>query len=280
MELKYISLAIKILAVLVPLVFIYFIRRVAIATRMEQLAGKTKESLTSKMKTSKIDFFNFNRIKLYLSKNGIDYVSKSRVDPFSYIGIKMVISLLGFIVGVGLSGTLAGIGCLVVAFILPDLIVKKSNDKDNEAMMDDIRTMYDTLKIQTKAGVFLDYALSECYLGVKNKRLKVALLELNSKIITRNDIGAAIDQFNLQFSNKYLDTFCVIIKQSLQSGQSVQVLEDMSNQMVDINRAKALKEKQSLDRNLQIYQLLLMIGIIVTCVFVLLSEVDMSLMNF
>ena len=46
-----------------------------------------------------------------------------------------------------------------------------------------------TLKIQTKAGVFLSYSLSECYLIVKNARLKAAMLEMTNKIVIKNDVN-------------------------------------------------------------------------------------------
>ena len=47
------------------------------------------------------------------------------------------------------------------------------------------------------------------------------------KIVIKNDIESAVIEFNKCFENSYIDTLCVTIKQSLESGKSVQILEDL-----------------------------------------------------
>lgn len=54
-------------------------------------------------------------------------------------------------------------------------------------MLNDIRLIYDTLKIQSKSGVYITDILSECQLLVQMPRLKKALMELTMKFI-RNTI--------------------------------------------------------------------------------------------
>ena len=110
--------------------------------------------------------------------------------------------------------------------------------------MADMKCMYDTLTIKTEAGVFFTDALPECYRAVEHPRLKAALLELNAGIIVNNDIEEAILAFNRRFKNQYIATFCIIIRQALESGQTLQILNDMSGQLADIQKAIHAAEKE------------------------------------
>ena len=64
-------------------------------------------------------------------------------------------------------------------------------------MMPDIKVIYDTLRIQTKAGVFINEALGQCYLKVRNERLKEALLILNGKLIRDKDIETSFHSISM-----------------------------------------------------------------------------------
>lgn len=248
---------------------------------MKKLARNTRSSLETALSKSKIEFLNVDNINRYLSKYGVFYMFHNKIDPLLYLIIKCFCGLLGIfiVVKAGLFIWLF-LPSALLGFYIPDFLFHISNRSDNEEMMDDIKSMYDTLRIQTKAGVFLTSSLSECYLAVRNRRLKTALLELTSKIIAKNDIESAVDEFNLQFDNKYIDILCMIIKQSLESGQSVQILADLAGQMKDIQHAISLIEKERLDRKIQLLQMLIFMGVLAICIYGLGSEITRSLVNF
>lgn len=148
---------------------------------------------------------------------------------------------------------------------------------DNETILPDMKKIYDTLRIQTKAGVFLDDALSECYLAAKNRRLKSALLELTTEISIKKNIEEALENFNGKFRNEHIKTFCMVINQAQDSGKSSQLLKDLSDQMKDLQHSINLKNKEALDRKVQIVELLIFVGLLAVTVYSLGLEITTSL---
>lgn len=248
--------------------------------RKNRVSWNMHSHIHQMMIKSKWKQFNYERISLLMKQYGVEYMFHKKAAPAYYIICKMMTALL-----MGVLATSEQIYALipifgVFGFYIPDILLKLSNSNDNDRMLSDIKTIYDTLKIQTKAGVFLTNALTECYLGVKNKRLKTALLELLNKIIAKNDIETAINEFNMLFKNSFIDTLCIVIKQSLESGQSVQVLSDISSQLTDIQHVLALKEKAKLERKIEVLQLFVFVGILAICVFALGIQLMDSLTGF
>ncbi len=239
-----------------------------------------KQKLLVSMKNTQVRIFNYDTIETYLIQYGVKYMFGDKIDPLGYLGLKISSSVIFGVAGTSIAGVYGGICFLPLGFLAFDLVIKFSNNQDNEKMSKDIRSIYDTLRLQTKANVYLLQALSECYLCVQSQRLKSALLKLTSNIIANSDIEAAIDEFNLQFKNNYIDTFCIIIKQSLESGKSLQILEDMSNQITDVQKAIDLKEREGLERVIQLFQLLFFIGMIGICIYYLCLEIGNGLLTY
>ena len=140
-----------------------------------------------------------------------------------------------------------------------------------------MKKIYDTLRIQTKAGVFLDDALSECYLAAKNRRLKNALLELTTEISIKKNIEEALENFNGKFRNEHIRTFCMVINQAQDSGKSSQLLKDLSDQMKDLQHYINMKNKEALDRKVQIIELLIFIGLLAVTIYGLGLEITTTL---
>lgn len=184
----------------------------------------------------------------FLSETGADYMFKKEINPVVYMLIRTGIALFFIVAAISKGYFFAAAVLGVTGFMCLPVILNYSNSSDNKKMLPDIKNMYDTLSLKTEAGVFFTDALPECYRVVQSGRLKAALLELNAGIIVRNDIENSIYHFNRKFRNRYIDTFCIIIRQALESGQTVQVLNDMSSQMADIEKAinEAQKEKQDM----------------------------------
>jgi tight adherence protein C len=143
-----------------------------------------------------------------------------------------------------------------------------SDKSDNEKMLADIENVYDVLRIQTKAGVYITSVLTDCYLVVRNKRLKSAFLKLTSDIAAKNDIESALNDFKSKFRNEYIDTLVIIVKQSMQTGQASKIFDDIREQIADIDAAMLIAEKERINRQIITVQLILYFAIIAVAVFI------------
>lgn len=235
---------------------------------MENVADNTEDALKQRLQLSKKGYFNYERLDNYLRRKGI-YRMFPEANPMLFIGVKVLVALLFFVIGIAALNVYLGLALAIPGFFFADLIVNIMNNSDNDDMMDDIKSIFDTLKIQTKAGVFLTYSLCECYLIVENSRLKAALLDMTNMIISKNQILTALHRFNEEFDNPYIDTLCITIEQSLESGKSAQILDDLSKQIADMQRAINIRESEKLDSKIQILQVLIFVCIICIAVYAL-----------
>ncbi len=207
---------------------------------------------------------------LHLSRMGVNYHMGKIVTPSEYLVIQLVSAAFFLFIGTfsfGVFGVVMG----VLGYFIPQLLFQYLNEKDNEKMLPDIKSIFDTMLVNLEAGVFLTEAVADSYRHVENKRLKKALLELNSELIATNDFEESINKFELKFSNKYINNLCVILKQSRDSGMSVEMLSDMSSYMTDVSRALNIKKQKKLDSEGLKVEVMLYIGIIATCLYITLS---------
>lgn len=207
---------------------------------------------------------------LHLSRMGVNYHMGKIVTPSEYLVIQLVSAAFFLFIGTfsfGVFGVVMG----VLGYFIPQLLFQYLNEKDNEKMLPDIKSIFDTMLVNLEAGVFLTEAVADSYRHVENRRLKKALLELNSELIATNDFEESVSKFELKFSNKYINNLCVILKQSRDSGMSVEMLSDMSSYMTDVSRALNIKKQKKLDGEGLKVEVMLYIGIIATCLYITLS---------
>lgn len=60
---------------------------------------------------------------------------------------------------------------------------------------------------------------------------------MTNRIITTNNIEDAVKLLEKQFDNQYINTLCITILQSMESGKSSQTLEDLSKQIADMPKS-------------------------------------------
>jgi pilus assembly protein TadC len=229
--------------------------------------GKAIDSAEKSMHTTRIKAFNYEELDKYIHRKGIVYIFNGHLNPIGYMLVRLVFAFGFMIFGLTVN-TAVGIVCLPVGYFATDWIFNESNKSDNRKMLDDIKNIYDTLRIQTKAGVYITSVITDCYLVVQNKRLKSALLKLTSDIIAKNDIDNALDEFKSQFENEYIDNLVIIVKQSMKTGQAAKMFEDIRQQITDIERAMIEKEKMDIGTKITIVQILLYLGIIAVSIYV------------
>ena len=105
------------------------------------------------------------------------------------------------------------------------------------------------------------------------------LKELVNNIMLTNDIETSIRSFNTRFDNEYIDMICVMILQAQESGYSVQIMKDMSTQLSDLQKAINIKRQESLDRKVQLLELLVFVGLLGTCIYGMALELTKALKN-
>lgn len=245
---------------------------------MSLLGSQSKDFAENILKKSKLKYFDPESIRKYLEAAGATYMFGKAATPAVFVMLKFIAAMLLCFLALKLhTGGYLVFLLTVVGFFLPELLLNVSDYFDNEAILPDMKKIYDTLRIQTKAGVFLDDALSECYLAAKNRRLKSALLELTTEISIKKNIEEALDHFNGKFRNEQIRTFCMVINQAQDSGKSSQLLKDLSDQMKDLQHAINLKHREALERKVQIIELLIFVGLLAVTVYCLGVEVTTNL---
>lgn len=280
MKLEQVFLFKNILLIILPVLLVIIVMNIDWKENLSKAGESGADFVGRILKKSKLNYFNFHSIQKFLKTRGAVYMFGEMATPVTFLMVKLLAFLLLFMVGISFNSVPAELLLGVLGFFMPDILLNVSNSMDNDTMLSDIKCIYDTLRIQTKAGVFLSASLCECYLAVKNRRLKSALLELTNDISTRREIDDALERFNEKFDFGQIDIFCIVIRQSMESGRSIKVLEDLSLQMNDLQRAINMKEKEALDRKVQVIELMLFVGLLAVTVYSLGVEVISSALIF
>lgn len=269
----FIMLAITVLAVII---LNYMIKSKAIRDKYKSMTSAGNKQISKSMKDTKVKAFNYEVIEAFIYSNGIAYMTNYKMTPVGYMILKILSAVFFSIIGFQMS-LLGGIIGLVLGYFGLDFIFIESNKSDNKNMLDDIKTIYDTLRIQTKAGVYITSVIADCYLVVRNKRFKDALLRLTSDIAAKNDIEDALEKFRNKFSNEYIDTLVVIIKQSMQTGQAAKMFDDIKNQITDIDAAMMMNEKISIQTKIVTVEVLLYSAIIFVSIYIAVASLQVGL---
>lgn len=216
---------------------------------------------------------------LWLRQMGVSYMLGRDISVYTFLGLRIVSGLIVAIVILSITGGIKGIGQGIVVIIsvylgsvLPTAFLKLSNNMDNSIMLEDIRLIYDTLKIQSKSGVFITDILTECYLLVQTPRLKTGLRELANEIYTKHDLQKGLMIFNSKFKNVYIDMLVMTIEQSIQSGQTVQMFQDIAQQMHEVERALYQKEKRRAENKMLVYEMAVYFAILMVVVYAMFSQ--------
>lgn len=220
--------------------------------------------------------YKYNKTQIYLSKIGLNYMMKRTVYPEEYLIAKIFISICLGITGVSVYGFYGLLVGLVVGYVALPVILKLSNDKDNDAFISDIQSVYETLKIRTESGVFFTSSIQQCYKVVENPRLKEALATLGSELAATNNMKNSVDTFQMKFKNRYIDKLCVTIRQGYESGSTVNCLTDILNNINGMQKAMETSRKNKLDSEIMITQTLILMAILVTIFYTILTVMTNS----
>ncbi|MCM1185185.1 MAG: hypothetical protein NC251_07140 [Lachnoclostridium sp.] len=196
----------------------------------------------------------YQRTEEMLKRKGAAYHYGEWVNPVRFLALKAVAAALGFAACIRISpiGAVCAGLCL---YLLPGMLLHYFNKKDNEKMLPEIKLVYQAMSMQIQAGIYVTDALTECYSGVRDIRLRQALLKLAGDIVVKGDTLCAMEEFQAQFDNRHIDSLCITVLQALESGQAVELLNDIGEQLKDMETAILEKRKGNLDRSITFYQL-------------------------
>ena len=69
------------------------------------------------------------------------------------------------------------------------------------------------------------------------------------------DIYDSLEKFQGKFDNRYVDSLCITIFQALESGQAIELLRDIGEQIKDMEETVLERKKAALDRSITFCQL-------------------------
>lgn len=276
----YVAIAILVFLILIPILILFLINSIIkdgeLKKKYRSVIDKNKEEIIKNMKVTKFKAFNYDELSLYISRSGLGYMTDDKITPLSYTLLKIFFALFFMIAGLQ-ANLILGLVLLPVGYFGLDFIINESDKSDNAKMLEDIKNVYDTLRIQTKAGVYITSVITDCYLVVQNKRLKKAFLKLTSDIIAKNDVDTALDDFKNKFNNEYINTLVIIIKQSLKTGQASKMFDDIRGQITDIESAIAMNEKISIQSKITMVQIMLYVAIIIVSIYIAVQSLSVGL---
>lgn len=203
---------------------------------------------------------------LFLSQYGAEYNLGIR-RIWQYATLKIFCAICTFVTALQLMSPIFSFICGIFGYMFPTMLIKSLNKSNNEKMFGDLKALYDTLRIQQSAGIYITNAILDCYLVVKNRRLKSALRQISGDILSEKDIAKAVSTLSLKFRNDYIDEFVTIISQSVQTGQMVKILEEINRQMINIEDVMNGRREAAIDRRMMIIQVLMFIGILAAAIY-------------
>lgn len=196
----------------------------------------------------------YQRGMSWLRKNGASCHYGKWAEPVRFAACCTVLGLAGVLACAPLGAGYGAAAFFLLAF-LPVLLLYYLNRRDNERLLPELKLVYHALEIQIRAGVYVTDALAECYGNVQEKRLRQALLELAGDIVMKADVRDSLERFQGKFNNSHIDSLCIIILQALESGQAVELLRDIGEQVKDMEAALLERKKAALDRKITFCQL-------------------------
>ena len=224
------------------------------------------EEFTGMLKKKRSDSTWYQRTEGRLRAQGAAYHYGKWINPTRYLLLRVLCGVLPIMMLGGMN-PVWGIFGGVLLYFLPEWLLFYLNKQDNRRLLPEIKLMYHALEIQIKAGVYVTDALSECYGSVREPRLRQALLDLTGQIVMQSDIFRALDDFQKQFDNRQIDALCITLLQAYESGQAVELLRDIGEQLKDMETVVMNAKKSSLDRSITFYQLGMLVAVLIVIVY-------------
>lgn len=217
----------------------------------------------------------YRRKEKWLLRVGASFHLGSGISPFTLLFVKLLLGFAGFLAVSNISLVYGAI-VMILLYFLPEILFGYLNRQDNKKLLPQLQLVYRGLEIQMRAGVHVTQALAECYSCVKEKRLKQALLDMTSDLVVHGDIYEALRNLQEKFDNRHIDSLCIVILQSMESGQAIDLLNDLGEQMKDMELILMNGKKENLDRSITFYQLGILAAVLGVVIYACVTEILIS----
>lgn len=221
----------------------------------------------------------YQRTAEWLCKKGAAFHFGSWLQPISWLAMNLTFASVGFVIGLCFAPW-AGIPAAIGFYFVPGLLVRYLDHRDNERMLPELKLIYHGLEIQIRAGVYMTDALAECYAGVWDVRLRQALLDLAGAIAVKADVYDALNRFQSSFDNRYIDALCITLLQAMESGQAIELLGDIAEQVKDMEISVMGRKKGALDRSVTFYQLGILAAVLGVVLYACVTQMFAAALNF
>jgi Flp pilus assembly protein TadB len=234
---------------------------------------KIYQKINKILKNKKDGYFSFSRIESYLIIKG----NPLNISPGAYLVMKFFCSILMIFAVFGISKNLfIAIFGIILGFFFIDLCLYISDKSDMKKIRFDLADVYDLVNIQTSAGVSISNAILDAYLTVRNKRFKRDLAVLSAEISITNDINRSLDSFEKKYNAVEINSFVMAIKQSIITGQTEKIFDDISDSLKESNFFSLQEEGNKIKSTKMIIQMLMYVGILSVIIFELFIEISKS----
>ncbi len=244
----------------------------------EMILSAFAELRLNLMKNGK-GLLDYQKLEEKLKRNGASYHYGNWVEPVRFLALRLVLGVVGLMLGL-YFGYLQGGVLAFLSFWLPDGMLVWMNNRDNEKMLPELKLVYQAISMQIRSGVYVTDALVECYGSVRDRRLRDALLTLSGDITMKADVEDALERFKDQFDNQYVDALCITILQALESGQAVELLSDIAEQIKDLESTMMERRKAGLDRSITFYQLGILAAILAVVLYACVTNMFSAALSF
>lgn len=243
------------------------------------LKGKYKQIKQRRFDKSRQDLdkrIEYDMIDEMLLRKGAKFRMGDNFSPFDYLMLRLLVGVLFAFIGLVINPLFVIVGFLL-GYYMVSFYFEYENKNDSKDMMDDVAAMFGIVSLQLRNGVYLSQVIYECYLNTTHPRLKKALLELSLEMEKFGNVKEAAVSFRSKFEDKYLDSFSKTLEQSEETGNAVDLLKDLENQVEGINEAIAIREEQKVNNTAFFMQTLVFLGALAFMVYVLFSMFSSSM---
>lgn len=175
---------------------------------------------------------------------GVKYYLGDGFSPFDYNVVRMAMAVGGGTIALLLHPLLIPF-LTVGGYLFLPAFYRARNKSDNSHMMEDMRNIYGIVTLQIGNGVYISKVIYECASFTKNKRLSKALLEFSIDIENFSSVEDACDRFRMKFDCNYIEIFAKSIAQAQNTGNLIQLFEDMQRKIAGINEAIFIRKEDA-----------------------------------
>uniref|UniRef100_UPI004057115D type II secretion system F family protein n=1 Tax=Acetatifactor sp. TaxID=1872090 RepID=UPI004057115D len=244
----------------------------------QQAFVKTYERVNNRLREKKNGIFNYERTREFLQANGAEFHYGKWIDPVKYLALRLILAALLFFITIRFHWFVATLSA-ILGYQIPGLMLVYMNRQDNEKMLMEVQTVYNALFVLIKAGVYVSDAMAECYTRLKPGRLRSALEEISGELFVKNSFDEAIKNFQKKFNNSFIDSLCIILLQGKETGKTVELLQDISEQIKEMNATLLRRKKDALEHKATFCILAIFAAVLVVVLYALVTDMFASAGN-